>query len=92
MRLRVVLVAASLGAVAALAACTLNPQPLPPGDGDPNSNTGASSSSSTGGGAFEPGSRGGGEHNADVPAPADIDGGTGGDAASDGSSDAHDSG
>lgn len=41
MRTRHVLVLASLGALAAVAACTLNPQPLPPGDLDRNAATNA---------------------------------------------------
>jgi hypothetical protein len=73
MQLRIVLVVASLSALAAVAACTLNPQPLPPGDPEPG---GGSTSS---GGAFG-GSQGSNGHDneSEVPTP-DVEGGTRGD-------------
>ena len=51
MRFRHVFILASLGAMAAFAACTLNPQPLPPGD-DRNQATNADASAKSDSGGF----------------------------------------
>lgn len=87
MSLRVVLVVASFGALAAVAACTLNPQPLPPGD--PDTATGPSSSS---GGFAGGGSRSDEGENADStnspPSPISEGGAPKGDAATDATEDA----
>lgn len=90
MQRRPLVILAGFGVVAALVACTLNPQPLPPRDSEAT----YGDASATADGGFNstpsPADAAPGSANSEGGAPMSNDGGDGGEGGLDGSSDAAD--